>query len=460
VIAMMQTTTMPSGLSGLLSGLLGDLDDLQRLGNSGWTEMLDQAGIGEFVQSLAGQIKSFLIKRGADPAEIASIPNQTLVVEFLTLVQGRNDSTSLGLSVAMGLGEQVGDPEALGLTKEGRTSDETSSGDDAPQPVSEAPAWLTMLPTVILERLSEASRILPTSTAAPLVASDPSSTPGVATDSRGLLEVSSTVLETLAHTPWRQDRRAAAGEAQQPDTLESNASASFPSAWLARQLNSDALQARSNIATASNTDVDAVLPAIAEARSGLALRSEPRLESILGLETVPESNESTVLAPAGTPRTPAATPEISPIGARLQTLDLNRLLQPGGEQRLSDHIRWSIDRGLDTAEIKLHPPSLGTLDVRVVQEGEKTHVQFISAHPVAREVLEASLPRLREALAQDGVLLGAVSVSDQAPQDRGRNGREGAESTGVQSLEIEDEDDPIQSHDTLSVLSRRLDVFT
>ncbi|WP_343047352.1 flagellar hook-length control protein FliK [Allochromatium humboldtianum] len=172
-----------------------------------------------------------------------------------------------------------------------------------------------------------------------------------------------------------------------------------------------------------------------------------------------EIGERNDLGSTGSTRSTSAT-ETPTTGARLQTLDLNRLLQPGGEQRLAEQVRWSVDNGLDTAEIKLHPPSLGALDVRLVQEGDKTHVQFVSAHPIAREVLEAAMPRLREALAQDGVLLGNVSVSDQAPQDRGGSGREGGGSAGVEDLETEDDEDRIESRGTISVLSRRLDVFT
>lgn len=97
---------------------------------------------------------------------------------------------------------------------------------------------------------------------------------------------------------------------------------------------------------------------------------------------------------------------------RALVFDLSRLLQPGGEGRLAEQVKWTLQAGLESAELKLHPPSLGTLDVRVTMEGDKASVQFVSPHPVVREVLEAALPRLREALAQDGVALADVSVSE------------------------------------------------
>ncbi|MGQ9659021.1 MAG: flagellar hook-length control protein FliK, partial [Thermochromatium sp.] len=184
---------------------------------------------------------------------------------------------------------------------------------------------------------------------------------------------------------------------------------------------------------------------------------QPGLESndLMDPAEFSEPSDPMPSAPTHLPTTDTMT-----TASRLQSLDLDRLLRPGGEQRLAEQVRWSVDQGLDTAEIKLHPPSLGSLDVRIVQEGDKTHVHFVSAHPIAREVLEAVIPRLREALAQDGVLLGDVSVSDQAPSDRGEAWRERGQSAGTGDHEAEDDEDRSESIGTLSILSRRLDVFT
>ncbi|BCU08221.1 flagellar hook-length control protein FliK [Allochromatium tepidum] len=448
---MMQTTTMPTGLSGLLSQILGGLDEsgVRLLGGSDGTGILGQADVGEFVQSLAEQIKSLMVERGADPVEVASIGDEALVAEFFALVQGQKEWPADGLSVATGLGGLMRGFEASAVSEEDGEGTEASP-DDAPEQESEVPVWLTALPTVILERLSEAGRILPTPTTE--LAGPPASAP--------------VDLETLTRALLRQSTPAAVQDAEQPevpDTLKPTESASVLPAWLARQLSSDDARIWPNTAIsappASNAAGDPASPSMGETLRSLAASGEHRLDAALDMETVLESKEATDLAPAGTLRTPTVASETT-TGARLQTLDLNRLLQPGGEQRLAEQVRWSVDKGIETAEIKLHPPSLGALDVRLVQEGDKTHVQFVSAHPIAREVLEAAMPRLREALAQDGVLLGNVSVSDQAPQDRGRSGREAGDSTGVEDLETEDDEDRIESRGTISVLSRRLDVFT
>lgn len=479
---MMQTTTVPTGLSALLSQILGSLDGsgVRLLGGTDGTGALGQADVGEFVQSLAGQLKSLMVERGGDPSLVAAIDDESLVAQFFALVQGQKESLTDGLPGVAGLGGLMRGFEAPAVSaEEDSVSTETSSAAPPEQEQeSEAPVWLAALPTVILERLSEAGRILPAPTSAPAVPSDSEPvdlesltrallrqvTPSAVQDAEPPAEPS-TDLETLTRALLRQvapsavqdaevpAEPSAVQEAEPPNTLKPAESASVLPAWLARQLNSGGTQIWSNTAEPDSAS-------IGETRRGLATSGEPRLEATLDMETVPESKESTDSAPTGTPRTPTAASETPTTGARLQTLDLNRLLQPGGEQRLAEQVRWSVDNGLDTAEIKLHPPSLGALDVRLVQEGDKTHVQFVSAHPIAREVLEAAMPRLREALAQDGVLLGNVSVSDQAPQDRGGSGREGGGSAGVEDLETEDDEDRIESRGTISVLSRRLDVFT
>ncbi|SDY41122.1 hook-length control protein FliK, partial [Allochromatium warmingii] len=86
-----------------------------------------------------------------------------------------------------------------------------------------------------------------------------------------------------------------------------------------------------------------------------------------------------------------------------QPLVLNHLLQPGGEQHLAEHVHQLIDAGLDRTTIKLDPPSLGTLELRLVQTGTTPQIQLIAAHPVARDVLETVQPQLNATLALDGI---------------------------------------------------------
>jgi flagellar hook-length control protein FliK len=405
---MMTTDSTPTGLSGLLPQILGGLNE---------SGVLEAADSGEFIQSLAGQIKSLMIQNGDDPVEVAAIDDAALVAQFFALVQAQSESPAAGLSVMGGPGGMIG------LTEASSDSDDdvqTLSDEGTSEIEATTPAGFAALPIVVLERLNEAGRILPSESLEPPLESTSESVD----------------LETLTRTLLRQTPVSTTAGGDVPSEGESldmaESTPTLPS-WFARQ------------SIRGDTALDSA-------------SSRLELGELMELGEHRESGELTELVPTGSTRTPAT--EISTVGTRLQSLDLNRLLQPGGEQRLAEQVRWSVEQGLETAEIKLHPPSLGALDVRLVQEGDKTHVQFVSAHPITREVLEAAVPRLRDALAQDGVLLGNVSVSDQAPNDRGETGREHGQSAGAGDLEAEDDEDRIESRGTLSVLSRRLDVFT
>ncbi len=145
---------------------------------------------------------------------------------------------------------------------------------------------------------------------------------------------------------------------------------------------------------------------------------------------------------------------------RALRLDLTRLLQSGGDRELADRVRMLAQAQGGRTEIKLHPPQLGTLDVRVSVDGDRATVQFVSANPVTREVLEAALPRLRESLAEGGLKLDDATVSDQAAEEH--SGRDAAETADSDATETDDETGqggPTADGSTLSILNRRLDLF-
>ncbi|AHF05451.1 hypothetical protein MARPU_06970 [Marichromatium purpuratum 984] len=149
--------------------------------------------------------------------------------------------------------------------------------------------------------------------------------------------------------------------------------------------------------------------------------------------------------------------------SRPLVLDFQQLLRPGGERALVERMQWLARAGEDAAEIKLHPPSLGALEVRVAMEGDKANVQFFAANPVAREVLEAALPRLRDSLAQEGMSLGEVTIADQPPQQRDGGAQAGGDGRAGDGRDAGEGDSgetgESLTHSTLGALSQRLDLF-
>jgi flagellar hook-length control protein FliK len=81
-------------------------------------------------------------------------------------------------------------------------------------------------------------------------------------------------------------------------------------------------------------------------------------------------------------------------------------------------ITWLSNQKEQTAELHLNPPQLGPMDVVLKVSGDQATAFFTSPHAAVREAVEQALPRLREMLADSGIMLGNATVSDQAPRNR------------------------------------------
>ena len=77
-----------------------------------------------------------------------------------------------------------------------------------------------------------------------------------------------------------------------------------------------------------------------------------------------------------------------------------------------------MSKNLKNVDIRLDPPELGRLQIRLNVGGDGATVHFTVANQQARDVIEQSMPRLREMLAQQGVQLGDSSVQQQSSGSR------------------------------------------
>jgi flagellar hook-length control protein FliK len=89
-------------------------------------------------------------------------------------------------------------------------------------------------------------------------------------------------------------------------------------------------------------------------------------------------------------------------------------------EEFNEKITWLSNQKEQTAELHLNPPQLGPMDVVIKVSGDQATALFTSPHAAVREAVEQALPRLREMMAESGIMLGNATVSDQAP--RGRQG--------------------------------------
>lgn len=68
------------------------------------------------------------------------------------------------------------------------------------------------------------------------------------------------------------------------------------------------------------------------------------------------------------------------------------------------------------ATLHLNPPQLGPLEVHLQMHDGQIQAQFVSAHAVVRQAVEAALPQLRDVFAGAGLSLGQTSVGTQGGQ--------------------------------------------
>ncbi len=97
--------------------------------------------------------------------------------------------------------------------------------------------------------------------------------------------------------------------------------------------------------------------------------------------------------------------------------------QPEWADALGERISWLVDRDLTRAQLKLNPPMLGPLELRVRIDGDQANIALATHSNATREALEQALPRLREMLTAQGFAGVNVSVSQHPFSER--SGREG-----------------------------------
>jgi flagellar hook-length control protein FliK len=91
---------------------------------------------------------------------------------------------------------------------------------------------------------------------------------------------------------------------------------------------------------------------------------------------------------------------------------------PGFADQLSKQVVWMVDKDAQVAELRINPPELGPVEVRVTVTGEEAVAQFTSPHLEVRNAIEGALTRLREALAEAGIRLNDASVSADSFHDQ------------------------------------------
>ncbi|WP_137169278.1 flagellar hook-length control protein FliK [Marinomonas sp. FW-1] len=104
---------------------------------------------------------------------------------------------------------------------------------------------------------------------------------------------------------------------------------------------------------------------------------------------------------------------------------------PGWANEMTQKVAWIARDGGHTAHIRLDPPELGSLTVKVsVDSDSNTQISFIAATPQARDLLEGQMGRLRDMLAQQGMDLSRADVDVSQQDTSGAQDRAGERGNG------------------------------
>ncbi|MCU2394311.1 flagellar hook-length control protein FliK [Enterobacter ludwigii] len=114
---------------------------------------------------------------------------------------------------------------------------------------------------------------------------------------------------------------------------------------------------------------------------------------------------------------------------------------PEWKQSVSQHIAIFSRNGLHSAEIRLHPEELGSLQISLRVQQDQAHIHIVSEHSHIRHAMEQAMPQLRAAMAESGIQLGQANVSDEG-QQYAAAGEQRDNTPGEQQAQLEGEGQP------------------
>ncbi len=142
----------------------------------------------------------------------------------------------------------------------------------------------------------------------------------------------------------------------------------------------------------------------------------------------------------------------------------DQLMTPQNEERLQkavgERIMRMVESGNWDTEMELNPARLGTIRIRLSMEGSELQVAMSSQNAGVRDLLEVSMPRLRDGLNDSGIALANSTVDQELSQQSGdsQKGQE-QQSETVASQSKHNGDEIVESSSQSSSHDGELDTF-
>ncbi len=138
------------------------------------------------------------------------------------------------------------------------------------------------------------------------------------------------------------------------------------------------------------------------------------LSKLDNLTTLTGTEQRAHMAPLLLPLSPATGGGTANASALYQSVLQHTFGQPGWDQSMGKQVVWMANQNIRSAELRLNPANLGSIDVRIEMKDDGINVAFSSQHMTVRHAIEQSLPRLREMMAAQGLNLNGADISQQS----------------------------------------------
>lgn len=185
------------------------------------------------------------------------------------------------------------------------------------------------------------------------------------------------------------------------------------------------------LALPTGSSREALMPAMVE-----VLADSARPEAAAPMAATGSPNPAPAFLLAAAPLTAPSAPALPAASDAPLAMD-----QADWPEALGEQIQWRLGVGIQEARIEISPRELGAVDVRLSMDDNGLKLHLSAAHAETRELLQAELPRLREALQNGGLLLADAQVGQQAPGREPRRqpaagaGAEADEATAAQAAD-------------------------
>ncbi|MEO8466682.1 MAG: flagellar hook-length control protein FliK [Gammaproteobacteria bacterium] len=163
-------------------------------------------------------------------------------------------------------------------------------------------------------------------------------------------------------------------------------------------------------------------------------------------------------APTATHASPAATPTADASTAAGQGAAIDTRAD-NWHEALASRVQVLVDQHVGEAHIKLNPPELGAVDIKISLVDDKTFVQLTASNAAARDELTQSLPRLRELLSAGGLSLGGASVHGGSGGQAGQDATPRMAAPSAYSPFAAPDDDVIEPVRIAARAAGRIDLF-